>query len=341
VVPISRPVLGIETSCDETSAALLRDGRELLSNIISSQMEIHREYGGVVPELASRKHVESILPVIDEAFTEAEVRKGDVSAVSVTYGPGLVGALVVGLSVAKALAYAWGVPLLGVHHLEAHIYANFVEAQREFPLVCLVVSGGHTEIVLMKGHGDLVILGRTRDDAAGEAFDKVARVLGLEYPGGPAIDRMAAKGDEEYLSLRRSHLEEGSLDFSFSGIKTAVAYLVNDLTQARKAIPVAHIAASFRRAVVDVLVDKTMAAAERHGVKSVFMAGGVAANSLLREEMLRAGASRGLEVSFPPANLCTDNAAMVACAGHYLLNRGLVSDLSLDAEAGPELGVRG
>lgn len=339
MVYVSEIILGIETSCDETSAALLRDGREILSNIVSSQLHIHRDYGGVVPEIASRKHVENILPVIDQAFQQAKVEKESVSAVSVTYGPGLVGALVVGLSAAKALAYAWQVPLLGIHHIEGHICANFLHEEPDFPSVCLVVSGGHTEIVLVKGHGDLEILGRTRDDAAGEAFDKVARVLGLGYPGGPAIDTVSQQGDENFMRLPRSHLEEGSLDFSFSGIKTAVAYLVEGLVREEREIPVAHIAAAFRRAVVEVLVEKTIMAAQRHQVKNVMMAGGVAANALLRGEMLRLGEIQGLRVSFPPASLCTDNAAMVACAGHYRMAMDHISGLDLDAEVEPELGV--
>lgn len=341
MVHVSELILGIETSCDETSAALLRDGREILSNVVSSQLHIHRDYGGVVPEIASRKHVENILPVIDQAFQEAMVKKGNVSAVSVTYGPGLVGALVVGLSAAKALAHAWRVPLVGIHHIEGHICANFLHEEPDFPSVCLVVSGGHTEIVLVKSHGDYEILGRTRDDAAGEAFDKVSRVLGLGYPGGPAIDMVAQQGNEDFAKLPRSHLEEGSLDFSFSGIKTAVAYLVDALVREGREIPVADIAAAFRRAVVDVLVEKTIMAADRHCVKTVMMAGGVASNALLRREMLRMGERRGLRVSFPPASLCTDNAAMVACAGHYRLATGHISGLDLDAEVEPELGVLG
>jgi len=324
-------VLGIESSCDETSAAVVKGGNRVLSNIIWTQMDIHSRYGGVVPELASRRHLEAVLPVVDRALREAEVRGRDLHCISVVNGPGLLGALLVGLTAAKALSLAWEVPLLGVHHIVAHVYANFLgDEEPEFPLVCLVVSGGHTEILFMPGHGRFELLGRTRDDAAGEAFDKTARLLGLGYPGGKEIDRLAQEGDPEAVPLPRSYLEEGSLDFSFSGVKTA---MIHALDQAGRAYSLEDLAASFQKAVVDVLVDKTFAAAERYRVRQVLLAGGVAANSELRRRTHAEGAKRGIRVLLPPPSLCTDNAAMVASAGTYLYRMGVRSSLSLNAVA--------
>ncbi|MEW6244618.1 MAG: tRNA (adenosine(37)-N6)-threonylcarbamoyltransferase complex transferase subunit TsaD [Bacillota bacterium] len=332
-------VLGIESSCDETSAAVVQGGRRVLSNVIWTQMDIHRQYGGVVPELASRRHLEAVLPVVDRALGEAEVGGRDLNCISVVHGPGLLGALLVGLTAAKALSLAWEVPVLGVHHIVAHVYANFLGGEEpEFPLVCLVVSGGHTEILFMPGHGRFEVLGRTRDDAAGEAFDKTARLLGLGYPGGREIDRLAQKGDPEAVPLPRTYLEEGSLDFSFSGVKTAV---IHARDEAGRAYSLEDLAASFQKAVVDVLVDKTFAAAERYRVRQVLLAGGVAANSELRRRTNAEGAKRGIRVLLPPPALCTDNAAMVASAGTYLYRMGVRSSLSLNAAASLQIPACG
>ncbi|MFZ5597062.1 MAG: tRNA (adenosine(37)-N6)-threonylcarbamoyltransferase complex transferase subunit TsaD [Bacillota bacterium] len=328
-------ILAIETSCDETSAAVVRDGTEILSNIISSQIDVHKKFGGVVPEVASRKHLELINGVIREALDVAGADFKSLDAVAVTYGPGLVGALLVGVSAAKALSYALDIPLLAVNHMEGHIYANFLmEPGLEFPLVCLVVSGGHTDLILMKGHGSYRILGRTRDDAAGEAFDKVARTLGLAYPGGPEVERLAAGGDPAAVSLPRAYLEEGSLDFSFSGIKSAVINYLHRAAQRGEEVSRADLAASFQQAVVDVLVDKTVAAADLCGAKTVILAGGVAANSALRSGMEAASGKNGLRLVFPPVMLCTDNAAMIACAAYYSYLRGDFADLTLNAVPG-------
>ncbi|MFZ5641487.1 MAG: tRNA (adenosine(37)-N6)-threonylcarbamoyltransferase complex transferase subunit TsaD, partial [Bacillota bacterium] len=279
-------ILAVETSCDETSAAVIADGREILSNIISSQVPVHQKFGGVVPEIASRKHVELLNAVVQEALTEAGIGFSDLTAVAVTYGPGLVGALLVGVSAAKAYAYTLGVPLIGVNHMEGHIYANFLaHPEIEFPVLCLVVSGGHTDLVYVEGHDRYEIVGRTRDDAAGEAFDKVARAMGLGYPGGPLIDRLAVSGDPQAIDLPRAYLEENSLDFSFSGLKSAVLNYLNRMVQKNEEVNKPDLAASFQQAVVDVLVDKTMAAVRRFGVKNVLLAGGVAANRKLRSNL--------------------------------------------------------
>lgn len=336
---MSITILGIETSCDETSAAVLVDGVELRSNIIASQVETHRRFGGVVPEVASRKHLENVNPVILEALDRAGKTLADLDGVAVTYGPGLVGALLVGVAAAKALAYALDIPLIGVNHLEGHISANFLaEPDLEFPLLCLVVSGGHTDLVYMPCRGNYKLLGRTRDDAAGEAFDKVARSMGLGYPGGPLIDKLAREGNSEAIKLPRAFLEEGSLDFSFSGLKSAVLNYLNRARLLNQEIHQADLAASFQRAVVEVLVDKTIAAATDCGVKTIMLAGGVAANRSLRELLGSKAAPIGCRVVFPPLILCTDNAAMIACAGYYKYLRGDFAGLTLNAVPGLVLG---
>ena len=330
-------VLGIESSCDETAAAVVENGTTVLSNVIASQIEIHSRYGGIVPEVASRQHLLSAIPTVEQALSDAGVAPDDISAIAVTNGPGLAGSLLVGVNLAKSLALAWKVPLIGINHLEAHIYANWLGSDiPEFPLVALIVSGGHTDLVLMEGHGRLARLGSTRDDAAGEAFDKVARVLGLGYPGGPAIDRASREGTPHHR-LPRAWLK-GSDDFSFSGLKTAVVRLADELgiLTASPPNPVAmDVAASFQRAVVDVLVTKTIAAATRHGVNQVLLAGGVAANKSLREELLKRSP---LPVLIPELILCTDNAAMVASCGYFQLCAGDIAGWDLDVLPGLRLG---
>lgn len=319
-------ILGIETSCDETAAAVVEDGSKILSNKIASQVEIHARYGGVVPEVASRQHLLAIIPIIEQAMTEAEVNWDDLEGIAVTVGPGLAGSLLVGVNVAKAIALARRLPIIGVNHLEGHIYANWLVDQRSdsaplFPLVCLIVSGGHSDIVLMKGHGKYVMLGRTRDDASGEAFDKAARILGLGYPGGPAIER-AAKAGTACIPLPRAWLK-GTNDFSFSGIKTALLRLVEE----NKVPNQADAAASFQEAVVDVLVTKTIAAATVYKAKQILLAGGVAANGSLRQRLVK---DSPLPVFIPPLVLCTDNAAMIAACGYYHLQAGKIDGLNLD-----------
>jgi len=332
-------ILGIETSCDETAAAVVADGREVLGSKVASQVEIHARYGGVVPEVASRQHVLSIIPVIREAMAEAEVGWDGLDAVAVTHGPGLAGSLLVGVSAAKAIAMARGLPLLGINHLEGHLYANWLDGEiPEFPLVCLIVSGGHSDLLLMRDHGDYTLLGRTRDDAAGEAFDKAARILGLGYPGGPAIERAAASGDAG-LRLARAWLK-GSHDFSFSGVKTELLRLVEKGKvavageNAAGKVSAADAAASFQAAVADVLAVKTAAAARDHRVKQVLLAGGVAANGEIRRRVKEAAP---VPVSCPPLRWCTDNAAMIAAAAAYRYRRGETSGLDLDVVSGLRL----
>ncbi|MGQ9502846.1 MAG: tRNA (adenosine(37)-N6)-threonylcarbamoyltransferase complex transferase subunit TsaD [Anaerolineae bacterium] len=337
-------ILAIETSCDETAAAVIADGQVIRSNVVASQIEIHRRYGGVFPEVASRQHILAIGPVIQDAMTQARVAWNDLDAVAVTYGPGLAGSLLVGVNAAKGIALALGRPFIGVNHLEGHLYSNWLITNGElpvacFPALCLIASGGHTELVLVRDHLDYEVLGRTQDDAAGEVFDKVARLLDLGYPGGPAIEKAAERGDATAFDLPRARLR-GTWDFSFSGLKTAVLRIVQRYTdeiqkpadalgvsRSSFALPVADLAASFQMAVVDILVEKTCQAAERYNVAEILLAGGVSANSRLRHEMaLRA--QRPVRV--PPLWLCTDNAAMIGAAAHYHLMAGRVDGLDLD-----------
>ncbi len=324
-------ILGIESSCDETAAAVTLNGRTVLSNVINSQIDIHKRYGGVVPEIASRCHIEAIDTVIDKALTDAKVKLDDLDAIAVTYGPGLVGALLVGVSEAKAIAYAAKKPLIGVHHIKGHIMANLIEHKDlEPPFVCLVASGGHSHIVYVKSYADFEIIAQTRDDAAGEAYDKIARVLGLGYPGGPLIDALAKKGNENAVNFPRVKMSD-SLDFSFSGVKTAVInYMHNAEQKGEKTIP-EDIAASFQCAVTDVLCDHTIKAAKIKSCKTITLAGGVASNSELRRKMKEEALRHGIEVLYPSPILCTDNAAMISCAGYYeYLNKNF-SDYTLNA----------
>jgi N6-L-threonylcarbamoyladenine synthase len=325
-------ILGLESSCDETSAAVVKNGREVLSNIIASQIEIHKEYGGVVPEIASRKHVEAINAVIDEALKQSGITKADLDGIAVTYGPGLVGALLVGVSTAKAFAYGLSLPLIGVHHIEGHISANYIQHKELVPpFVCLVVSGGHTQLVHIKDYGCYEIIGQTRDDAAGEAFDKVARTLGLGYPGGPEIDRLARQGDPGSIDFPRVHMKDHPFDFSFSGLKTAVINYLHNKEQKGESFSKADVAASFQKAVTDILVEKAVDSARMLGQSHIVMAGGVAANSALKQSMEQEAGKYNIRVLYPSPVLCTDNAAMIACAGYYRLMKGNISDLSLNA----------
>ncbi len=328
-------VLGIETSCDETSAAVVEDGRCILSNVIASQIDIHSKYGGVVPEVASRRHVELILPVIQEALDRSQCTLADIDCIGAINRPGLIGALIVGAAAAKTIAYGANIPLVAVHHLEAHIYANFLnDTSVEFPLVCLVVSGGHSDLVYMTDHGEYRILARTRDDAAGEAFDKCARAMNLGYPGGPIIDKIAREGDPKAIDFPRARVGD-SLDFSFSGLKTAVIRYVQSMTAEA---PIADVAASFQQAVVDVLVDHTFKAVEQKGVRQVLLAGGVAANSALQRAVKDRGEQCGIAVNAPPPVLCTDNAAMAASAAYFAYQRGELTALDMDCYASEPLG---
>lgn len=334
-------ILAIETSCDETAAAVIKNGREVLSNIISSQIELHKLYGGVVPEIASRKHIEKINQVIEEALSEAGVTLQDVDAIGVTYGPGLVGALLVGVAEAKAISFATGKPLIGVHHIEGHISANYIENEAlKPPFLCLVVSGGHTHLVLVKEYGEYQIIGKTRDDAAGEAFDKVARAIGLGYPGGPKIDKLAKEGNREAIAFPRAQIEGSPYDFSFSGLKSAVLNYINSMEMKKEAINRADIAASFQHAVVDVLVTRTVAAAKAYGMKQVAIAGGVAANSALRQAMAEACGENGLDFCHPAFIYCTDNAAMIGTAAYYEYIKGVRSSLDLNAVPNLKIGER-
>ena len=326
--------LGIESSCDETSAAVLRGGREILSNVISTQIPVHQKFGGVVPEIASRKHIVNILPVIDEALRQADVELSDIDQVAVTYGPGLVGALLVGVSSAKSLAFSLGVPLIGVNHLEGHIFANFLsDPSLEPPFMALVVSGGHTALVDVRGYQRFHLMGQTRDDAAGEAFDKIARVMGLPYPGGPRIDALAKEG-EPNIDFPEALMEKGNYEFSFSGLKSAVLNYINSEKMKGHKLRTADIAASFQHAVVDVLTQKAFEAVEEAGRDTLVLAGGVAANSGLEARLRAEAAKRGVAFSYPSKLLCTDNAAMIACRGYYQAEAGHTSDLYLNAVPG-------
>ncbi len=334
-------ILAIETSCDETAAAVVRNGREVLSNIIFSQIELHKLYGGVVPEIASRKHIEKINQVIEEALSTAKVTLQDIDAIGVTYGPGLVGALLVGVAEAKAISFAAKKPLVGVHHIEGHVSANYIENKDlEPPFLCLIVSGGHTHLVLVKAYGTYEIIGRTRDDAAGEAFDKVARAIGLGYPGGPKIDKLAKEGNKKAIAFPRGHIEGAPYDFSFSGLKSAVLNYINSCGMKKEEINRADVAASFQEAVIDVLVTKTMLAAQDYHMEKVAIAGGVAANSSLREAMSAACAENGLIFYHPSPIFCTDNAAMVGAAAYYEYQKGVRSGLDLNAVPNLKIGER-
>jgi len=324
-------ILGLETSCDETSAAVVADGRSVLANVISSQVDLHKQYGGVVPEIASRKHIENVMPVVDQALAEAGVELADLDAIGVTYGPGLVGALLVGVAAAKALSFAAGKRLIGVNHLEGHVFANFLgEAELAPPLIALVVSGGHTSLVELTDYNEFRLLGQTRDDAAGEAFDKVARVLRLPYPGGPHVEQLAAAGDPAAIAFPRALSGVGS-EFSFSGLKSAVLNYLNVARQRGEQVNEADVAASFQAAVVDVLVTKTVQAAEAAGINRLVLAGGVAANSRLRSELAASCAERGMTLHCPPLVYCTDNAAMIACRAYYQHLSGDWAGLNLNA----------
>lgn len=324
--------MAIESSCDETSVAILLEGREVLSNVIASQIKVHQMFGGVVPEIASRHHLDNINQVTDQALGEAGVTIDDVDMIGVTYGPGLVGALLIGLATAKAFAFATGKPLVGVHHIQGHISANYIEHKElEPPFMALVISGGHTNIVEVTDYNQCKVLGSTRDDAAGEAYDKVARVLGLGYPGGPLIDQIAKEGDPEAVKFKRVFLEKDSLDFSFSGIKTGVLNYINSEKQAGREIQTADVAASFQQAVLDVIVAKTVGAAVNMKKDKIVLAGGVASNSKLRSMMEEACGDKQIQLYYPSPVLCTDNAAMIGCAAYYKYKAGFTDDLSLDA----------
>lgn len=335
-------ILAIESSCDETAAAVVKNGRIVLSNIISSQIALHTLYGGVVPEIASRKHMEQVIQVVDEALKEAKVTLDDITAIAVTYGPGLVGALLVGVAAAKAIAFAAGKPLIGVHHIEGHISANYIENKElEPPFGCLVVSGGHTHLVNVADYGKYEILGKTRDDAAGEAFDKVARAVGLGYPGGPKIDKLVAKeGNPEAIHFPRAKVEDNAYDFSFSGLKSAVLNYLNSCQMKGEEVCVPDVAASFQKAVVDVLVEHAMHAVSRYGYKKFAIAGGVASNSALRKAFEERCARENIAFYHPSPILCTDNAAMIGAAGYYDFIKGIRSDLSLNAVPNLRLGER-
>jgi N6-L-threonylcarbamoyladenine synthase len=334
-------ILAIETSCDETAAAVVKNGREVLSNIISSQIELHKLYGGVVPEIASRKHIEKINQVIEEALTVAEKTLDDIDAISVTYGPGLVGALLVGVAEAKAISFAAKKPLVGVHHIEGHVSANYIENKDlEPPFLCLIVSGGHTHLVVVKEYGTYEIIGKTRDDAAGEAFDKVARAIGLGYPGGPKIDKLSKEGNKKAIAFPRAQIEGAPYDFSFSGLKSAVLNHINSCEMKKEEINRADIAASFQEAVIDVLVTKTMLAAKDLRIKKVAVAGGVAANSSLREAMSAACKENGLAFYHPSPIFCTDNAAMIGAAAYYEYLKGSRAGLDLNAVPNLKIGER-
>lgn len=334
-------ILAIETSCDETAAAVVKNGREVLSNVISSQIALHTLYGGVVPEIASRKHIEKINQVIEEALAQAGVALKELDAIAVTYGPGLVGALLVGVSEAKAISFAAGIPLVGVHHIEGHISANFIENKElEPPFVCLVASGGHSHLVVVKDYGEYEIIGRTRDDAAGEAFDKVARAIGLGYPGGPKIDRLSKEGNPEAIRFPRAKVEDNPYDFSFSGLKSAVLNYLNSCEMKGEAVNTADVAASFQKAVIDVLVEHSLAAVKEYGYQKFAIAGGVASNSSLRSAFEVECEKNGIAFFHPSPILCTDNAAMIGTAGYYEYLKGTRHSYDLNAVPNLKLGER-
>ncbi|KLK99928.1 O-sialoglycoprotein endopeptidase [Bacillus pumilus] len=329
-----RFILGIETSCDETAASIVKNGKEIVANVVASQIDSHKRFGGVVPEIASRHHVEQVTIVLEEVMTQAGMSFKDLDAIAVTEGPGLVGALLIGVNAAKALSFAHQIPLVGVHHIAGHIYANQLVDELEFPCLALVVSGGHTELVLMKEHGSFEVIGETLDDAAGEAYDKVARTMGLPYPGGPHIDRLAHEG-EPTIKLPRAWLEEGSYHFSFSGLKSAVINTLHNASQKGETIAPENLAASFQASVIEVLVGKTLKAAEAYGVKQVVLAGGVAANKGLREALTSAFTKLpDVKVIIPPLSLCTDNAAMIAAAGTVAFEKGSRGDMAMNGQPG-------
>ena len=331
-------ILGIESSCDETAAAVVKNGREVLSNIISSQIVIHRKFGGVVPEIASRKHIENIMPVIDEALQQANVTLDDIDAVAVTYGPGLVGALLVGLSAAKSLAWATDKPLIGVNHLEGHVFANFLtDPELEPPFMALVVSGGHTALLKVAGYNSFEMLGQTRDDAAGEAFDKIARVMGLQYPGGPEIEKLALDGNPHAIEFPVAKLD-APYEFSFSGLKSAVINYLHNQEQAKREINRADVAASFQYAVTNALVQKAVRAMKDTGLKKIVLAGGVSANKTLQTTLAKAMSDIGAELVAPMPILCTDNAVMIACRGYFMYQAGMESPLDLNAVPSLKLG---
>ena len=333
---MSKYILAIETSCDETAASIIKDGTEIVSNVVSSQIESHKRFGGVVPEIASRHHVEQMTIVIEECLKQANMEPAELTAVAVTEGPGLVGALLIGINAAKAFAFAHDLPLVPVHHIAGHIYANNLVQPMEFPLLALVVSGGHTELVYMKEHGSFELIGETRDDAAGEAYDKVARVLNLPYPGGPHIDRLAHEADEA-VPFPRVWLEEDSYDFSFSGLKSAVINYKHNLDQRGEQIVPAHVAKGFQDSVVEVLTAKTLRAAREYGVKQVIAAGGVSANKGLRTSLEMTFEAEGIPFYVPPLKFCTDNAAMIGAAGHYMYEAGVRGNMKMNGQPGMEL----
>lgn len=334
-------ILGIESSCDETAAAVVKNGREVYSNIISSQIDLHTLYGGVVPEIASRKHMEKINQVIEEALKVAGVTLDQMDAIAVTYGPGLVGSLLVGVSAAKAIAYAKKLPLVGVHHIEGHVAANFIEhPELEPPFICLIVSGGHTHLVIVKDYGEFEILGRTRDDAAGEAFDKVARSIGLGYPGGPKIDKVAKEGNPNAIIFPKAKVDGAPFDFSFSGIKSSVLNYLNHAKMRGETVNSADLAASFQHAVVEVLVEHAISAVKQYGFHKLAMAGGVASNSALRAAMSQACEKENIQLYYPSPIYCTDNAAMIGAAGYYEFIKGTRHGWDLNAVPGLKLGER-
>ncbi len=334
-------ILAVESSCDETAASVVKNGRDVLSNVIYSQISLHTEYGGVVPEIASRKHIEKINQVIEQALRDAEMRLNEMSAIAVTYGPGLVGALLVGVSAAKAISFASGIPLIGVHHIEGHISANFIENKDlEPPFVCLVVSGGHSHLVVVKDYGVYEIIGKTRDDAAGGAFDKVARAIGLGYPGGPKIDKVSKEGNPDAIHFPRAKVADAQYDFSFSGLKSAVLNYLNSCQMKGEEIVTADVAASFQKAVIDVLVDHSMDAVEKYGCRKFAIAGGVASNTGLREAFRKVCGEKGIAFYHPSPVYCTDNAAMIGTAAYYEYQKGVRHGFDLNAVPNLKLGER-